>query len=270
MPNLKFYMSPHFRLTILASGSSGNCALIEINDECYLVDAGLSGKKINERLLALGRKLTDVRAVFLTHEHSDHTSGLPVLARRNNIPVFSNLATAQTLQLQLCSYSNWQLFETGSSFIIGSLHVTTFPIPHDAQDPVGYTFSDGIKTIGFLTDLGYATKLVVERVRKSNVLVLEANHDLELLKADTKRPWSVKQRILQRHGHLSNEAAAEVASLVVTENLTDIFLGHLSEDCNTHQLAENALKRKLHEISMTHVRIHPTYPNQSTPTISLS
>lgn len=260
---------PVFRLTILASGSSGNCALVELGEEAYLVDAGLSGKKISERLQALGRSLEEIRAVFLTHEHSDHTVGLPVLARRKNIPVYSNKLTADSLQETLGSYANWKFFETGSSFTLGSLEIVTFPVPHDAYEPVGYTFTNGNRTIGFLTDLGYATKLVVERVRKSDVLVLEANHDLELLNADTKRPWSVKQRIKEKHGHLSNEAAAEVAGLIVTERLKDLFLGHLSGDCNTHELAEAAVLRKFQEMGISHVRIHRTYPDRATPTIVL-
>jgi len=258
-----------FKLSILASGSSGNCALLEIDEAAYLVDAGLSGKKIADRLLSLGRTVEDIQGIFLTHEHSDHTLGLPVLARRKNIPVYSNQVTATCLQGELGAYANWKLFETGSSFDLGSLHVVTFPVPHDAYEPVGYTFSNATHTIGFLTDLGYATKLVVERIRKANLLVLEANHDLELLKADTKRPWSIKQRILARHGHLSNEAAADVAGLIVTEQLTDIFLGHLSGDCNTHELAEAALQRKFKEMGITHVRIHRTYPDRSTPTFIL-
>jgi phosphoribosyl 1,2-cyclic phosphodiesterase len=260
---------PLFRLTILASGSSGNCALLELGDQAYLVDAGLSGKKIRDRLEALGRSLDQIQAIFLTHEHSDHTAGLPVLARRKNIPVYSNKLTADSLQEDLGSYANWKLFETGSSFALGSLEVVTFPVPHDAYEPVGYTFSDGVSTVGFLTDLGYATKLVVERVRMANVLVLEANHDPELLKKDTKRPWSVKQRILARHGHLSNDAAAEVVGQIVTERLKDLFLGHLSEDCNTHELAEAAVRRKFQEMGIAHVRIHRTYPDQPTPSIEL-
>jgi phosphoribosyl 1,2-cyclic phosphodiesterase len=106
-------------------------------------------------------------------------------------------------------------------------------------------------------------------VRLADVLILEANHDLELLKADTKRPWSVKQRILARHGHLSNEAAAEVAGQIVTERLKDLFLGHLSEDCNRHELAEAAVLRKFSEMGVSHVRIHRTYPDQAAPSIDL-
>ncbi|NJK92749.1 MAG: MBL fold metallo-hydrolase [Blastochloris sp.] len=258
-----------FRFTILASGSSGNCALLEIGSEAFLVDAGLSGKKIGERLESLGRSLEEIRAVFLTHEHSDHTLGLPVLARRRKIPVYCNEATARALQGELGDYEGWRFFETGSSFQVGSLSVVTFPVPHDAYEPVGFTFSNGKRTVGFLTDLGFATKLVVERVRQADVLVLEANHDLELLKLDQKRPWSVKQRILARHGHLSNEAAAEVVGQIVTQKLTDLFLGHLSEDCNSHELAEAAVQRKFNEMGVTHVRIHRTYSTQATPSLLL-
>ena len=248
-----------FRVTLLGSGSNGNCTLIETPKVRILVDAGFSGKQIAERLAGLGLTLADIQGVLITHEHSDHVMGLPVLANRWNIPVYCNRLTAESLKPDLPKFKDWRLFRTGESLDLEDLTVDTFPIPHDAYDPCGFVFHRGSEAVGFLTDLGYATKLVVERVRASTVLILEANHDVGLLRADTKRPWGVKQRILARHGHLSNEAAATVAAQIVTDRLRHLFLGHLSEDCNRPELAEQVVKSKLEQMGVAHVQIHKTF-----------
>ena len=221
------------RFTILGSGSSGNCAYLETDDTRLLVDAGFSAKQIELRLNGIGRSVADVQAIFLTHEHGDHVCGLPVLAKRHNIPIYCNRLTAECLHGQMPEFSRWRLFESGATMELGDLKINSFSVPHDAYDPVGFMFHHALGNIGFLTDLGYATKLVIERVRQARALVLEANHDLQLLQADTRRPWPVKQRILSRHGHLSNDAAAAVAAEVVTDTLEDLYLGHLSSDCNS-------------------------------------
>jgi phosphoribosyl 1,2-cyclic phosphodiesterase len=226
------------------------------------VDAGFSGRQIEQRLQTIGRSLKDVQAIFLTHEHGDHVCGLPVLAKRHNIPVYCNRLTAEFLQPDLPGYSGWRLFESGASMEINDLRVNSFSVPHDAYDPVGFIFNHALGNIGFLTDLGYATKLVIERVRQTRALVLEANHDLKLLQEDTKRPWSVKQRILSRHGHLSNEAAALVAAEVVTDLMEDLYLGHLSADCNSPEHARSAVSQKLTEAGRAFVRLHDTAPDK--------
>ncbi len=142
------------------------------------------------------------------------------------------------------AFTDWRLFESGATIELGDLKINSFSVPHDAYDPVGFMFYHALGNIGFLTDLGYATKLVIERVRQARALVLEANHDLKLLQEDTKRPWSVKQRILSRHGHLSNDAAAEVAAEVVTDLMEDLYLGHLSADCNSPAARPHHGRRK--------------------------
>jgi phosphoribosyl 1,2-cyclic phosphodiesterase len=255
------------RFTILGSGSSGNCAFLETEQVGILVDAGFSARQIEARLALIGRGLADVQAIFLTHEHGDHVCGLPVLAKRYNIPVYCNRLTAEYLAPQMESFSGWRLFESGATLELGDLKVNSFSVPHDAYDPVGFMFYHALGNIGFLTDLGYATKLVIERVRQARALVLEANHDMRLLQEDTRRPWSVKQRILSRHGHLSNTAAAEVAAEVVTDLMEDLYLGHLSADCNSPDHARAAVSEKLGAVGRPGVRLHDTAPDKPCTTL---
>jgi len=257
------------KLTVLASGSAGNCSLVQAGGVNILVDAGLSGKRTVERLAGLGLGPGDIAAVLITHEHSDHVMGLPVLAKRHHIPVHANHQTAAFLRTALGKYEGWCLFETGSVIDFGPLQVESFPVPHDAYDPVGFVVRGLGKSLAFLTDLGYATRLVIDRVREVDLLLLEANYDPQLLQKDTKRPWSVKQRIMQRNGHLSNEAAAQVVEQVLTPRLRHLLLGHLSEDCNTPELAEAVVAAKLREVGATHVTLHRTYRDRSAPTLVL-
>jgi phosphoribosyl 1,2-cyclic phosphodiesterase len=256
------------RFTILGSGSSGNCAYLETDDVRLLVDAGFSAKQIELRLNSIGRSVADVQGIFLTHEHGDHVCGLPVLSRRHNIPVYCNRLTAEYLHPQMPEFSQWRLFESGATVELGDVKINSFSVPHDAYDPVGFMFYHALGNIGFLTDLGYATKLVIERVRAARALVLEANHDLGLLQSDTRRPWPVKQRILSRHGHLSNDAAAAVAAEVVTDSLEDLYLGHLSADCNSPAHARDTVSRKLAETGHAFTRLHDTAPDMPSTTLA--
>jgi phosphoribosyl 1,2-cyclic phosphodiesterase len=141
--------------------------------------------------------------------------------------------------------------------------VETFSVPHDAQDPVGFLLRSNSTNIGFLTDLGHTTRLVLERIRPSHALVLESNHDVKMLQDCPTRPWSLKQRILGRHGHLSNEAAADVAEQIMSAELRHLYLGHLSRECNIPQLAHRVVSERLQKIGATHVRLEVT--SQSTP-----
>ena len=258
------------RFTILASGSSGNCAYLESDDTRLLIDAGLSARQIRQRLLGIGRTPENLSGILITHEHSDHVQGLGVLASKLNLPIYCNRLTKEAIESQFKGTRfEFRLFSTGACFDLGCVGVDTFSVPHDAYDPVGFLLRTSGGNIGFLTDLGHATKLVIERVRSARCLVLEANHDLKLLQDDTKRPWSVKQRIVSRHGHLSNEAAAEVAVQIVSAELQHLYLGHLSGDCNRPELAHRVVSQGLAKTGATHVHVQVASQETPCPTLVL-
>jgi phosphoribosyl 1,2-cyclic phosphodiesterase len=252
-------------LTILGSGSSGNCAHLEAGQTRLLIDAGLSGRQIRQRLLSIGRSPEGLSGILITHEHSDHIQGLTTLAARLRVPVFCNRSTQEAIVGSLQVQCDFRLFDTGSAFDLGETVVETFSVPHDAQDPVGFLIRTREGNIGFVTDLGHATKLVLQRARASNVLVFEANHDVEMLQNDPNRPWSLKQRILSRHGHLSNVAAAEALQEIASADLRQVFLAHLSRDCNRPHLALEVVEEHLARVGATHLRVEITdqvKPNQ--------
>lgn len=234
------------RFTILGSSSSGNAAVLQTSRTTVLIDAGFSARQLGVRLGEIGLSLDDVDAVFLTHEHGDHTAGMKGLSRRTNLPVFANYATARAVQDGLKRRVDWQLFETGASFAFRDCEITAFSVPHDAYDPVGFVFATGgedlfhpRRSLGWVTDLGYVPRNVAEQVRGVDLLVLEANHEEHLLDDDPRRPWSVKQRIKGRHGHLSNDAACGFLGDSRNVRWEQVILGHLSKDCNRVDLLEN-------------------------------
>jgi len=256
-------------LTILGSGSAGNCAYIEAGETRILIDAGFSLRQIRKRLAAIGRAPENLSGILLTHEHSDHSQGLLQLSEKLRIPVYCNRATVDAIEFQLQVKLDSRLFVTGARFELGDILVETFTVPHDAQDPVGFLLETVAGNIGFLTDLGHATKLVLERVRRANVLVLEANHDVKMLQDCPHRPWNLKQRILSRHGHLSNEAAAEAAEQIVSADLKHLYLGHLSRECNHPDVAYKAVNDRLKKIGANHVKLEVASQGTPGPTLAL-
>ncbi len=257
------------KLTILGSGSAGNCAYLETDETRLLIDAGLSGRQIRERLASIGRTPELLHGILITHEHSDHVQGLTTLCAKLRIPVFCNRLTKEAIENQLHTRFDCRIFSTGTHFEVGDVVVETFSVPHDAYDPVGFLVRTNAGNIGFLTDLGRPTNLVIERVRTANVLLLETNHDLKLLQADTKRPWSVKQRILSRHGHLSNDDAAGVVEQIVSSELRHLYLGHLSRDCNQPERAIDAVRARLQKMGAGHVHIEAASQDFPCSTLSL-
>ncbi|MCX6928446.1 MAG: MBL fold metallo-hydrolase [Verrucomicrobia bacterium] len=257
------------RLTILGSGSSGNCAYVETDETRVLIDAGFSLRQIRQRLATIGRTPENLTGILITHEHSDHVQSLPLLSAKLGIPVYCNRPTQEAVEYQLKTRLVCRLFTTGASFEVGDIQVDTFSIPHDAQDPVGYLLRTSAGNIGFLTDLGHTTRLALERVRPANALVLEANHDVKMLQDCPRRPWSLKQRILGRHGHLSNEAAAEAAEMIMSAELRHLYLGHLSRECNHPELAHRVVNNCLQRIGATHVKLELTSQAHPCPTLTL-
>src|SRR2546430_12622809 len=232
---------------MLGSGSAGNSALVATDHCKILVDGGLSARQITVRLEQCGVNPEQLDGVLLTHEHGDHVCGLEVLSRKFDIPIYANAQTAEAVRYggTFDHHRNWRIFHTGAEFKICDIIVQTFPVPHDAVDPVGFAFYAGRNGLGFITDLGYATKMIVERLRQVHTLVIETNHDEKLLQNDTHRPWPVKQRIQSRHGHLSNNAAATVIEELLPGKIDRVVLGHLSRDCNTPVLALETVREAL-------------------------
>lgn len=230
-------MDVHFK--ILGSSSSGNSALLQAAGSSILIDAGMSGKKLEILLKNEGVSAESLDAVFLTHEHNDHSAGVRGLSKFTRLPFFANQDTIQAIQPKLQKRPNWKIFETGKVFTYGPFTIHPFSVPHDAYDPVGFFFEwgkedlfDPISSLAWVTDLGYVPTLVRERIRKAKILVVEANHCTKMLEQDTKRPWSLKQRIRGRHGHLSNDSTFEMLQSIDGYCWEQVFLMHLSKDCN--------------------------------------
>lgn len=242
-------------VTILGSGSAGNACLIRSENTTVLVDAGLSAKKLCERLSNAGTAPEHLDAILMTHEHGDHANALKVLCKKFRLPLFANALTAEAIRYQHGVESQWSIFSTGSSFTVGSLSIQSFSVPHDAADPVGYVLSTSTARFAVLTDLGMVTKSVLHHVRDVDALLIETNYDETLLEKDTKRPWSVKQRIASRHGHLSNRAAAELLRETAGTRLQIVMLGHLSQDCNSPECATKHIEESLRDIGRHDVRI---------------
>ena len=252
---------------MLGSGSAGNSALVATEHCRILVDGGLSARQLVLRLAQSGVTPERLDGVLLTHEHGDHVCGLEVLCRKFRVPIYCNSLTAEAIRCGLLGshYQNWRLFRTGAEFSICDITVSSFPVPHDAVDPVGYAFHAGGSGLGFITDLGYATKMCIERLRKVHTLVIETNHDEKLLQNDPHRPWPVKQRIQSRHGHLSNAAAAAVIEQLLPGALDRIVLGHLSRDCNTPVLAAGAIHALLAQCGRSDVEVYCAGQSEISP-----
>jgi phosphoribosyl 1,2-cyclic phosphodiesterase len=238
-------------VSVLASGSRGNTAVVESSRARILVDAGLSCRETFKRLKLAGLEPKSLSAVLITHEHSDHVYGLAMLAKKLDIPVFMTGATHQAWARslrddagQLPKLSKLEIFSAGRQFQIADITVTPFTIPHDAADPVGFTFrAEGAK-IAFATDLGYMPVSVRDHLRRCDVIIIESNHDVEMLRVGP-YPWSVKQRVMSRVGHLSNDSLAQFFAEDYDGGASHIVLAHLSEQNNhpevARRVAENAL-----------------------------
>jgi phosphoribosyl 1,2-cyclic phosphodiesterase len=233
----------------LASGSKGNSIYIGTDTTKLLVDAGLSAKAIISKLEEIRVDPSDIDAVLITHEHIDHIRGLGVFCAKFNIPVFANSETAKAILSQSKTPLKFKIFSTGETFEYGDVEIHPFSIQHDAADPVAFTFRfNGIK-IGVCADLGFASTLVQTQLKNCDYLYIEANHQPEMVHASP-RPMVYKQRVLSRQGHLSNEACANLLSLIAHQNLKHIYLAHLSSECNSPDLALKIIRTMLDNCGM--------------------
>lgn len=226
---------------VLASGSKGNTTYISDGHTRILLDSGLSGIQIERRLQARGLRPEDLDAILISHEHNDHIQGAGVLSRRFQLPVFITTKTAKRSAKKLGRLFEMAPFTCGTPFNIKSIQVHPFSISHDAADPAGFTFRLNGKKVGVATDLGIATHVVKSHLAQCNILVLEANHDPGMLK-NGPYTWPLKQRIMSRLGHLSNQDTGELLRVLLHDQLQRVVLAHLSEINNTPEKVIEAIE----------------------------
>lgn len=236
------------RMMTIASGSSGNCTYVGDDTTHILIDAGISGKRIECGLQKIGISPKELDAVFVTHEHSDHISGLGVLSRKYNIPIYATAGTIRGIQTsrtvgQIDS-DLYQIINRNEITEIGSLQIRSHPIPHDAADPVCYRFENGKTAMAIATDMGCYDDGIVDFLSGLNALVLESNHDINMLQVGS-YTYALKQRILGDKGHLCNEAAGRLLCCLLHDDLRHIRLGHLSQENNLPELAEEAVRLEI-------------------------
>lgn len=231
------------KICLLASGSKGNSILVESGKTRLLIDAGLSARELRKRLDSIGVEAESLDALLITHEHGDHVRGLGPLVRQLDLPVYLQTDLARKLP-DVGKPECVQEFVDGEEFTIKDLTIRPFAITHDCLAPVGFTLDGELGKVGVATDLGIVTRLVTECLQDCRALVLETNHDEELLR-DGPYPWKLKQRVRSNHGHLSNNAAGNLLQSLLWNGLETVFLGHLSETNNRPDLAVEVVREVL-------------------------
>lgn len=228
----------------LASGSKGNCIYLGTDSKKILIDAGLSAKSIALKLKEINVEITDIDAVLVTHEHTDHIQGIKTLAGKYGIPIFANSETAKGIVDYFHECPKFKIFSTGETFEFGNMEIHPFSIQHDTLDPVAFTIRVDDLKLGFCTDLGFATTLVHNQLKECDYLYLESNHQVSMVHSSA-RPMIYKQRVLSRTGHLSNEDCGQLLAKVACAKLKHVHLAHLSSECNTHGTALNTVSEIL-------------------------
>ncbi|MEW6670411.1 MAG: MBL fold metallo-hydrolase [Thermodesulfobacteriota bacterium] len=221
---------------VLASGSKGNAVYISNGETSILLDAGLSGIEIERRLKSRGLSPQSLDAIIVSHEHNDHVQGVGILSRRFGLPVYMNRQTGRAAVPLVGDIKDQQFFECGSAFRIKTLTIQPFSVSHDARDPAGFTVQQNGTKIGIATDLGIATAMVKEHLKNCHLMIIEANHDPDML-LQGPYPWPLKQRIKSRSGHLSNSETRHLLQELKHDGLEHVILAHLSEINNTPQKA---------------------------------
>ncbi len=234
------------QVCVLASGSSGNAIYVSDGESRLLVDAGLSGVEIQRRMAERGLDPAELTAIVVTHEHDDHIRGAGVLCRRFGLPVYTSRATGAAAAGRVKTVADHRYFEAGAAFTVGALSLRPFSTSHDAADPAGLVISGAGEKLGIATDLGVATAVVRTHLKGCGLLILEANHDPEMLMSGP-YPWPLKQRVRGRAGHLSNEDCRDLIGELTHDGLRHVILAHLSEQNNTPEKAVRAVTPALGE-----------------------
>jgi phosphoribosyl 1,2-cyclic phosphodiesterase len=262
-----------FRISILASGSTGNTMFLETAKKKVLVDAGLSGKKIAALLAQVGRKPEELDAIFVSHEHSDHVQGVGVLARKYGLDVYANIKTWQAMEKSIGKVNNEQkhVFEMGKMITLGDMDIESFGVSHDAAAAQFYRFNRNNHSFVTITDTGYISDQVKGVIKNADAYLFESNHDLEMLRMGG-YPWPLKQRILGDRGHLSNEDSALAMAEILGDRTKRIYLGHLSRENNLKAIAHMTMEDTLYQkgLGVNHeFTIHDTDPDEPTPLFSI-
>ncbi|MCA1011795.1 MBL fold metallo-hydrolase [Halobacillus halophilus] len=257
------------RMSVLASGSTGNAFYIESGEEKILVDAGLSGKRIESLLQQVHIDPNELSRILVTHEHSDHIKGLGIMARRYNLPVYANEKTWHAMEGHIGKLSLDQKFHFNmeETKTFGNLDIESFAVSHDAADPMFFTFHQDGKKVALVTDLGYVSERIKKTVEDADAYIFESNHDVSMLRMG-RYPWNVKRRILGDSGHVSNEDCALALTDILTDRTQRIYLAHLSLDNNMKDLARMSVRNILEERGFhigSRLELHDTDPKQATP-----
>lgn len=239
------------RFCPLSSSSKGNAVFVGTSTANILIDAGISCKRLEQSLLSRGISPSAIAGIFITHEHIDHIKGAALFSRKYGTNIYATEPTIEKIQntakkeSELLPIDKVVYIKPNKKIVIQDLQLYTFPIPHDAEQPVGYTMFDGKSKISIATDLGYVPDKFCEIMKNSDIVLLESNHDIQMLKEGT-YPFALKKRVLGNYGHLSNNAAGDFLSSIVSPKLKYVFLGHLSQENNTPQQALETVCRTLH------------------------
>ena len=263
----------HLEFRSLFSGSTGNSSLVCFDDTLLLIDAGRTGKLLDEAVKAQGFDMKKVRAILVTHEHVDHIRGVGVLARKYGMEVYASAGTWAAMADKVGEIPVRQRceFYPDQDFYIDRVNVAPFDIPHDAAQPTGYCLTSGGKKVSLLTDLGHTTREILSRVEGSDVLLMESNHDVQMLR-DGSYPERLKRRILSMRGHLSNEACGQALAEILQRSAPQVYLGHLSEENNVPELAYSTVAQILEQCGVrvgSDVLLRMTYPDRAAEPVSL-
>lgn len=234
----------------LASGSKGNCIYLGTPQCKILIDAGISTKALKAKLAEINVDISEIDAILITHEHTDHIQGLKILAYQYHIPIFANSETAKGIVEYFNATPRFKIFSTGEPFSYRDLNIHPFSIQHDTVDPVAFTIRLDDLKLGFCADLGYVTSLVQTHLEGCDYLYIEANHEPSMVHASS-RPMVYKQRVLSRSGHLSNDACGQLLTRIAHPGLKHTHLAHLSSECNSHEVALSKVQKHLTEKGMT-------------------